>query len=93
VNPTPTEPPAEQCVAPACDRHAVMEFTVAEPGRFAARDWTPGQTIGLCVPHGMDVYATIGADRPEQVAEWLRPEAGGDRPNTWRAPRGLYWHA
>jgi hypothetical protein len=88
-----TEPPAEHCVAPDCDQQAVMEFTVAEAGRFAARDWQPGDTIGLCVPHGMDVYGTIGAWRPDQVADWLRPEAGGERPNTWKPPRGLYWRA
>jgi hypothetical protein len=88
-----TEPPSDHCVAPGCDQAAVMEFGVEEAGRFAARDWRPGETIGLCVPHAMDVYHTVGLADPADVAEWLRPEAGGERPNTWHAPRGLYWRA
>lgn len=88
----PTEPPAEHCIAPDCTQRAVMEFTVAEQGRLAGQDWQPGDTIGLCAPHGMDIYAAIGATQPKEVAEWLRPESA-DPPNTWKPPRDLHWRA
>jgi hypothetical protein len=70
-----------------------MTFVVAptpppipgRPWRFAGRDWQPGDQIHLCPPHGVDVYRTVGATDPSQVAEWLRPDAA-DPPNTWRPP-------
>jgi hypothetical protein len=68
-----------------------MKFVVADDPpppkgqtwRFAGRGWQPGEDIWLCMAHAHDVYMTIGATSPDQVAEWLRPDAA-DPPNTWR---------
>jgi hypothetical protein len=95
LEPTGWPEPRPGCVAPGCVDPGPVVFTVAtdplrpppEGGwRFAGRAWQPGDEIRLCRRHAGDVYHTQGAWYPEEVADWLRPDAA-DPPNTWLGPR------
>jgi hypothetical protein len=76
------------CVVPGCEEKAPMVFTAAEHGKLAGKEWRRGQEIRLCRRHADDVYRAQGAYGPDQLAEWLRPDARLDPLDAFAADYG-----
>lgn len=62
------------CVVPGCVGRGCCQVFTAEAGRFAGRDWQPGDEVHLCPQHHSEVLMVEGIYEIDQLPEWMRAD-------------------